>query len=342
MNWEEIPDALRFFEADHISPSIAVLIWLGHSLFMSAPWVIAYCKKPTCKQALIRTLIITLVLFVPPLGYFIWLQPITAAGVLFPGWGWWGFGLTILLMLLFVRFRFSGTTIRKVFAGVIILFLSTAFLTNLTYTKPKPLEGWAAVNTHLGSAPHDYFSLAYRQFALINLAEQGLNQGFKVLIFPENIAVDWLPGTMTQWQALNPELKAKQATLIIGAQLDHQDGSFDNVLVILGKDGGQILPARQPMPLGLWKPWSKKTYHAHWLDSAKFKVQGVEVAYLICYEQMINWPLLASFMTYPRPEVVISSANQWFSTYSGYMKQHNVMLANARLFGVPTLTTVNH
>ncbi len=345
MNWEEIPDALRFFEADHMGLTAAVLIWFGHSLFMGIPWVIGYCKNPSLKQAVIRAFVMALILFVPPLGYFVWLQPITAAGVLFPGWGWSGFALTISLMLLFVALRFSKNVtfrIKMRLCLVVSALLACSIVANLIYTKPKTPQGWAAVNTKLGSAPHDYFSLAYREFALMNLAEQGLNQGYKVLIFPENVAVDWMPGTVTQWQALNSELQAKQATIILGAQLDHPDQSFDNVLVTLGVDGGQILPARQPMPLGLWKPWSKQNYHAHWLGVGKFKVQGVEVAYLICYEQMISWPLLSSFMTYPRPEVVISAANQWFSTYSGYVKQHNVMLANARLFGIPTLTAVNH
>ncbi len=340
MNWEEIPDALRFFESDHIGPSLAILVWFGHSLFMAAPWVIAYCKKPTLKQAATRAFLITLILFVPPLGYFIWLQPITAAGVLFPGLGWLGFNFTLLLMLLFVAFRFSKN--KKVLSFLIIALLLCSLVANLAYDKPKVPEGWVAVNTNLGPAPHDYFSLAYREFALINLAEQGLNQGYKVLIFPENIAVDWMPGTVTQWQALSAELQAKHASLILGTQLDHPDQSFDNVLVTLGVDGGQILLARQPMPLGLWKPWSKRTYHSHWMSPGKFELQGHEAAYLICYEQMISWPLLSSFLKYPRPEIVISSANQWFSTYSGYVKQHNVMLANARLFGVATLTAVNH
>ncbi len=342
MNWEEIPDALRFFEANHMGLGFAVLIWLVHSLFMTTPWVIGYCKNPSLKQAVIRAFVITLVLFVPPLGYFVWLQPITAAGILFPGWGWFGFAFTISLMLLFVALRFAKIKDKKIFACLIVLLLGCSLVVNLTYTKPKTPTGWVAVNTHLGPAPHDYFSLAYREFALMNLAEEGLSQGYKVLIFPENIAVDWMPGTVTQWQALNSELQAKQATIILGAQLDYPDQSFDNVLVTLGVNGGQVLPARQPMPLGLWKPWSKQNYHAHWLGSGKFKIQGIEVAYLICYEQMISWPLLSSFMTSPRPQVVISSANQWFSTYSGYVKQHNVMLANARLFGVPTLTAVNH
>lgn len=342
MNWEEIPDALRFFEADHIGLGFAVLIWLGHSLFMTTPWVIAYCQNPSAKQAVMRSLAITLVLFVPPLGYFVWLQPITAAGALFPGWGWIGFTLTIVLMLLFVALRFSKAKSKKGFAFLIVFLLAVSTLANLSYKKPKKPHGWVAVNTNLGPAPHDYFSLAYREFALIHLAEEGLNRGYKVLIFPENVAVDWMPGTVNQWQSIEPELHAKHASIILGAQLDHPDQSFDNVLVTLGVGGEQILPARQPMPLGLWKPWSRQTYHAHWMDLGKFKLQGYEVAYLICYEQMIGWPLLSSFMTDPKPDVVISSANQWFSTYSGYVKQHNVMLSNARLFGVSTLTAVNH
>lgn len=341
MNWEEIPDGLKFF--NHINIEVVLLIWLAHSAFMSLPWIIGYSNKRTLKNLLSRTAFIMLILFTPPLGYFIWTQPITAAGVLFPGWGWLGLILTTLFMLLGVAIKFSPrqAKAKKPLAYLACLLVFLSFGANLSYHPPQMPKAWVAINTHLGPAPNNYFSLAYREFALMGLVQQALNQNAKVILLPENIAVDWLPGTQDQWQAIDTEAKQKGASIILGAQLDHADRSFDNTLIVLGQAGPQYLLARQPMPLGLWRPWSQDNYHAHWLNSCDFNLQGQKIAYLICYEQMVPWPLFSSFMTRHKPDVIINSANQWFSRYSGYIKQHNVMLANARLFGKPSLTAVN-
>ncbi len=177
---------------------------------------------------------------------------------------------------------------------------------------------------------------------LISLAQKALDQNNKVIIFPENIALDWLPGTQFQWQELNQQAQQKGATIILGAQQDLKDGPSNNVLILLGQGNGQIYPARQPMPIGLWQPWKTKTDNRHWNLPGKFKLQGQETGYLICYEQIVPWTILSLFLQAPYPTVIISAANQWFSMPSGYLKQNNHMKAFARLFGVATMTAVNH
>lgn len=224
------------------------------------------------------------------------------------------------------------------FIGILLL---VSFVSNLTYQQPPAPKNWVAINTHLGAAPNNVFGLVERQEKLIQLTQQALNSGAKVVIYPENVAVDWISGTQNQWHPIASQAKQLDATIILGAQQDLPDSSFNNILLILGKDGTRYYSARQPMPLGLWRPWSRYTYHSHWNLPGKFVVQNKEVAYLICYEQMIPWPILSSFITAPRPEIVISSANQWFSKPSGYTKQHNVMSAFVRLFAVPSITAIN-
>ena len=280
-----------------------------------------------------------MILTIPPLGFFVWLQPLTSAGALFPGLGFFGLALTVALMCCLVSFLVKITRIRIALTAILI---GISIISNISYHQPPTPIDWIAINTNVGNAPNNIFSVAMREFKLIDLAQNALNKGYKVIIFPENVALDWLAGTQDQWGPVLQNAKSKNANVILGAQLDWPDRSFDNVLILFGSQGYEIHPARQPMPLGLWRPWSTQSYHAHWSNSGKILVDHQIAAYLICYEQMIPWPILSSFLSGTRPTIVISSANQWFSGASGYRKQHNAMLANARLFGVPSLTAVNH
>ena len=222
-----------------------------------------------------------------------------------------------------------------------MVLLITAILANLIYSPTSPPKDWLVINTKLGGTPANIFEIPNRESKLILLAQQALNKNYKVIIFPENIALDWLPGTQFQWQGLNQEATQKGATIILGAQQDLKDGSSNNVLIVLGQSNGQIYPARQPMPIGLWQPWKSKTDNRYWNLPGKFVLQGQETGYLICYEQIVPWSILSLFLQAPYPTVIISPANQWFAMLSGYLKQSNHMRAFARLFGVVTMTSVN-
>lgn len=335
LNWEEIPDALHFFPLH--GRAFALSIWVLHSLFMALPWIILYSPHKTLCKMISRTLLITFVLLLPPLGYFVWLQPITAAGILFPHYGFVGLLLTLVLMVLL-----ATCLVRRKFLniGLIVLLLCFAGFANVRYTKPIPPPHWVAINTHLGDMGTSFTALPLRQVPLIAAANTALSEGAKVIIFPENIAADWLISSQEQWSNTLAAAKLAGADIVLGAQIDWPH-SFDNVFILFGADGYHIYPARQPMPFGLWKPWSQNTYRSHWWDSGRMEIQGQTAVYLLCYEQMIPFPVLYSFFHHPQPSVIISGANQWFARMSGYTKQSNVLFANGRLFGVPVLVALN-
>ncbi len=314
-------------------------IWLAQAILYSAPWILFYSKDKHWLNLSLRTLSLLIILTLPPLGYFFWLNPLASSGVLFPGLGWPGLGLTIIFMLLFINIPHSKNKIYLIIPTMVLLI--TAILANLIYSPTSPPKDWVAINTKLDGTPANIFQIPARESKLISLAHQALNQNYKVIIFPENIALDWLPGTQFQWQGLNQEANNKNATIVVGAQEDLQNGSSNNVLILLGQGNGSIYPARQPMPIGLWQPWKSETNNRHWNLPGKFLLQGQETGYLICYEQIVPWPILSLFLQAPYPTVIISAANQWFSMPSGYLKQSNHMKAFARLFGVATMVAVN-
>jgi len=339
IDWEIIPDTARFFSNEPFSLLIGFAIWLTQALLYSVPWILFYSKDKNWLNLSLRTLSLLIILTLPPMGYFFWLNPLASSGILFPGLAWPGLGLTIILMLLLVSLPHSKNKI----VGIILIsiLLVTVLLENLAYHPYSAPKDWIAINTKLGGTPANIFEIPARESKLISLANQALNQNYKVIIFPENIALDWLPGTQFQWQDLNHEAQQKGATIILGAQQDLKDGSSNNILILLGQGTGSIYPARQPMPIGLWQPWKSETDNRHWNLPGKFLLQGQETGYLICYEQIVPWPILSLFLQAPYPTVIISAANQWFSMPSGYLKQSNHMKAFARLFGVATMTAVN-
>ncbi len=338
-DWEIIPDTARFFSNESFSLLIGFAIWLTQAILYSIPWAIFYSKDKNWLNLSLRTLSLLIILTLPPLGYFFWLNPLASSGVLFPKLGWPGLGLTAVLMLLFVCMTHSKNKIVLIIPTMVLLI--TAILANLIYFPTSPPKDWVAINTKLGGTPANIFEIPNRESQLISLAQKALDQNDKVIIFPENIALDWLPGTQFQWQDLNQQAQQKGTTIILGTQQDLKDGSSNNILILLGQGTGSIYPARQPMPIGLWQPWKTETDNRHWNLPGKFNLQSQETGYLICYEQIVPWPILSLFLQAPYPTVIISAANQWFAMPSGYLKQSNHMEALARLFGVATMTAVN-
>lgn len=69
-------------------------------------------------------------------------------------------------------------------------------------------------------------------------------------------------------------------------------------------------------------------------------VAGARVATLICYEQLIMWPVLQSM--FHRPDVIVATGNGWWTTGTSIVLiQRASALAWASLFNTPIIVSFN-
>jgi len=85
--WPLIPGARNFFGPD-VSALVAIGLWVSASLLLALPWLLVW--SPRRRAAIWRAPAGIILTVCPPLGIIGWASPLTAAGILFPGTGWWG------------------------------------------------------------------------------------------------------------------------------------------------------------------------------------------------------------------------------------------------------------
>lgn len=84
-------------------------------------------------------------------------------------------------------------------------------------------------------------------------------------------------------------------------------GGYDNVMVTISEGEARILyRERMPIPVSMWQPWLQWTgqgggARAHFFANAAEDLAGTRIAPLICYEQLIVWPILHSMLFSPPP-----------------------------------------
>src|SRR5207302_10939162 len=67
---------------------------------------------------------------------------------------------------------------------------------------------------------------------------------------------------------------------------------------------------------------------------------GQRAAILICYEQLLTWPMLPSAAE--RPTILIAISNEsWTAATTVPRIQHACVRAWARLFGIPVISAIN-
>lgn len=334
LNAEEYGDILHFFG---MNPVFSLGIWLIHLALFVGVWMLFYKSHLSTKEAFWRTVIFTVLLLVPPLGVFVWTQPIIASGALFPGLKWMGLVLTIVLM---GSLTATAKDKESCLLRLILIGLTTiALLCNIHYRPTPPPTKAIAINTDFGFMSPDVFKQLQNQETLVAKVNQAIINGNKIILLPENMT-QWLPGTQMLWQRTSSLAKQYDASVFIGRVQNLKNGTFNSGFEVLGGSLPYFESERVPMPLGEWRPsFMGGSYHSHLLNSGVVKTANGKIAYIVCYEQMIPYPILLSFLH--RPSLIISGANQWFANKMSYRKQQISLVSLARLFNTPTLVSTN-
>jgi apolipoprotein N-acyltransferase len=131
-------------------------------------------------------------------------------------------------------------------------------------------------------------------------------------------------------------------TLLIGAG-EPIPGSarYYNAVIIVGDHAAPSLHQRIPVPGGMWNPFhSDRGVALNLLGAGTVDVSGQRAVVLICYEQLLTWPMLRSAIERPTVLVAISNESWTVGTWVPRV-QHTCVRAWARLFGLPVISAIN-
>ena len=120
---------------------------------------------------------------------------------------------------------------------------------------------------------------------------------------------------------------------------DAQTDSYENTLLFLGAQSSAF-HQRVPVPGGMWHPLGPGGVPVHLNGPAVMELGHERLAVVICYEQILVFPILASMLQ--RPSVIAGISNMyWFSSTTIPRYQASAIRGWAKLFDVPYLTATN-
>ncbi|UXT85270.1 conjugal transfer protein TraB [Agrobacterium tumefaciens] len=326
-----LPQGVANFYGQDIWPGL--LLWLvASSAFVTVHSVLWTDRKGWQKP--FRYMAVCGLMAVPPFGILGWAHPITAAGVLFPGWGWWGLGaMAAGLIVMTTRYRPAAAT------AIIGFWLWSA----AGWTTPNLPTRWTGIDLEMRASLGREAGLQ-RQQDLIDVARA--QPSGTTVVLPESALGFWTATVARFWQK---GLTGTDITVIAGAALIDGRG-YDNVLVAVSSEGNEVLyRERMPVPGSMWQPWRGWIGHgneyeggarAHFFANPVVEVGSAKVAPLICYEQLLVWPVLQS--VFHRPDAIVAVGNGWWTAGTSIVDiQRASSEAWARLFDLPLVISFN-
>jgi apolipoprotein N-acyltransferase len=369
--WPMIPGLQRYIGSS-ASPLIPFAIWLFAATLLSMAWTVAWTDRTT--EYIWRVPLAFVATTIPPLGIIGFISPLTAAGYLFPSTSWAGLAAVALLpgVLLAARRmapRLGFAVLCFVFAACTALAISGRARTPV---KASTISGWVGVNTHFGDVSQPFRDYGAATF----IQEKAAESPARVLIFPEFIVPRWSEATEAFWRRALDRCRERGQVLVIGAglpssarmndkapafnfafaidALESRDPSslgtipestpsspesVDNALILLGTSSGKLYQ-RVPVPIGMWRPFSKVSVPLRLNGPGVIEIDHQRAAVLICYEEMLTFPVLVSILHHPTAIIGISNSF-WFDETTIPQYQAAALRSWARLFRLPLFMAVN-
>jgi hypothetical protein len=359
--WPLMPGAENFLGPD-VSPFASFGLWAMAALLLALPWPLVWSRN--VRHALWRAPLGLAVTVIPPLGIIGWASPLSAAGFLFPATGWCGLLLCVLIA--------GALALWPKWAAIAGLCIAAA--ANLIHPAvPTPPEGWKAINTHFGGIAHGTPNPLAEYQAAEEIQRQALSTRASVIVFPETVVPYWTASTDVFWQQTLAQLRASGKTVLIGARIaasaptpspvydfsaelatlrnaspaastrspeaEKWSPAYFNGLVIRGTQAG-IFEQRIPVPVAMWNPFRHDSAPVRPLGPGTIPIAGKRAAILICYEQLVTWPVLISMSR--QPEILVGVANDHWATETTIPRfQRSAIKSWARLLGIPYILAVN-
>lgn len=344
----------------------SIILWSVQQIILASGWLI-FWKKDMEKVSEIffrLTLICFMTIFIPPYSLLGIAHPVTAAGFYFPGWGVLGIFLFMYIsaLLAYAVLRVKNELLSSLSQKVLrsISFVSLTFIvlfmliSNL-YARPVQDEkssrksGRIVIQTEMGNL--EFGTLFYKDYErhikLKEITEAKIREGYKIIIFPEMVAGKWTEVEEDLWSDVTKLAEENNAAVLLGAQNVISGRKYDNAMIVLGKKelvSRTLIKSRVSVPGGSWNPFGKwsATLNVNSKDNGIVTIAGEPAAVLICYEQMLVWPVIQSMTSGQKPETIITVSNLWWAKDTRIPKiMENTTAMWGRLFAVPVIRAVN-
>ena len=309
------------------SEASAVLMWMAAATLLSVPWFFCWTRLESLRPW--AAAIAVALSAAPPICIIGWASPLLSAGVLFPDSAWFGIAAALALpgFLIHKRTRL---------VALVVASAASVFL-NIHAKEVRRPNGWVGEMTRI-HRPRKADDLA--DFAIEEQLQQAAQSSHaKVLVFPEGAVRLWTDATDAFWA---PAVSNAGKTILIGAgQPILGSARYDNAVVIVGVHARPAFHQRIPVPGGMWNPFRQQGGVAlDLLGPGSVDVGGQRAAILICYEQLLTWPMLRSAIE--KPTILIAISNEsWTAATTVPRIQHACVRAWARLFGLPVISAIN-
>lgn len=325
-----LPQGVATYYAADLWPGLA--LWLIASVSFLLVHALLWTERGGWRPA-VRYLLAMVLMAVPPFGITGWAHPITAAGVIFPGWGWVGLAaMTAGLVGMASRLW-----------PVIIVTLGGFWIWSaVNWVDPKIPDSWRGIDLQMGATLGRDNSLQRQQQLLDVVRGAGADARANTVVLPESALGFWTLTAARHWQS---SLTGTDMAVVGGAVVV-DGGGYDNVLVEVTEKGSLVLyRERMPVPGAMWQPWLHWLGHAGgaralFFDNPVVEVGGTRAAPLICYEQLIVWPVLQSMVH--DPDIIVAVGNGWWTSGTSIVAiQRASTEAWARLFDKPLILSFN-
>lgn len=324
-----LPQGVSNFYGGGLTNGLA--LWVAASALFVVTHVLLWTARPGWGRAG-RYAIAAIVLSLPPIGILGWAHPITAAGIVFPGWSWLGLAATAMGLLAMTTHRWP----------IAVLMLGGFWVASATsWTPVAPPQGWVGIDTHFGGSNGEY--AGYQQhLETIDQVRAAASSGASVVVLPESALGLWTPTIERLWTRALADLKVT----VYGGVVRVDEAGYDNVMLGLSGHGASVrYRQRMPVPVSMWQPWLafigvSAGARADFFANPIVEVKGMRVATLVCYEQLLVWPMLHSAMG--SPDILVAPSNGWWTSGTNIVAiQIMSSTAWARLFDVPLVIAIN-
>ena len=331
-------EGTKVFFGEEVGYGLGVAFWLSACLILTAPFFFLWSKDLGKKPWLF--ILGVIVSIVPPFAIVGWVNPLSVAGVFFPGLGWMGLILTSGLFFFLTMARWRWVALLSMMA------LVCNSMSMVRWSQEPPT--WRGVDTMFpalssgGNGDAGRILASMERVQWIKQFAKNVPSGH-VWVLPETVAgvVDAM--SKHELQQTEADLKLRKARLLVGAELPQDDGQYKNVIIVLGadKDDDRTIVQNIPVPFSMWKPWTDDGAIGSMFGRGNLaSVMGFRVSGVVCYEQLLMYSWL--WTMWDKPDVLAAVSNVWWARDTSIPAiQLQMTHAMSRLFGVGVIIAKN-